>query len=42
VWLPPEITRLGGDAAEFHLLDPTNTAGITGAFVDVVRYGFLM
>lgn len=39
-WLPQEVARMAGDFAEFHLLDPTNT--VTGAFVDVVRYGRFM
>jgi hypothetical protein len=41
-WLPAEIAKLAGDSAEFHVLDPTSTAGIVETFVDVVRYGRLM
>ena len=42
LWLPPEIGQLGGDNAAFYLLDPTNTLGGTGVYVDVVRYGRFM
>lgn len=36
-WLQPDLARIGGDVAYLQITDPT--AALTGAYVDMIRYG---